>query len=98
MTDGDRSQSAGRPPGASRPAGGHRQPGLLPSQRRVLAQIAAGQRARQQRVLLALLAVASSLVLAVSGGAWALTSYITAHVHRLNAGTAGTPTSGPPPI
>jgi LCP family protein required for cell wall assembly len=95
MTDGDRSQPAVRPPGSSRPADGQRRPGLLPSQQRVLAQIAAGQRARQQRVLLGLLAVASSLVLAVSGGAWALTSYITAHVHRLNAGTSGTPTSGP---
>src|SRR3984957_985121 len=37
----------------------------------------------------------SSVVLVVSGGAWMLTSYVTSHVHRLNAGTSGTPSSGP---
>jgi LCP family protein required for cell wall assembly len=66
-----------------------------PDQRRLLAQIAAGRKARQQRAMLALLAAMSSVVLVVSGGAWMLTSYITSHVHRLNAGTSGTPASGP---
>jgi LCP family protein required for cell wall assembly len=34
-------------------------------------------------------------VLLASGGAWVLTSYVSGHVHRLNAGTPGTPSSGP---
>ena len=37
----------------------------------------------------------SALVLATSGGAWALTSYVTGHLGRLSAGTSGTPSSGP---
>jgi LCP family protein required for cell wall assembly len=67
----------------------------MAAQQRLMAQIAAGRRARQQRALLALLAAMSSVVLVVSGGAWMLTSYVTSHVHRLNAGTSGTPSSGP---
>jgi LCP family protein required for cell wall assembly len=58
-------------------------------------QIAIGRRARQQRALLAVLGVASVVVLLVSGGAWAVTSYVTGHLNRINAGTAGTPASGP---
>jgi len=37
----------------------------------------------------------SALVMLASGGAWALTSYINGHLGRLNAGTGGTPSSGP---
>ena len=37
----------------------------------------------------------SALVLVVSGGAWALTGYVNGNVGRVNAGTAGTPPSGP---
>jgi LCP family protein required for cell wall assembly len=100
MTDGDDSPAPDRDqpvsaPDQSRPAGGHRGFTPLPAQQRLMAQIAAGRKARQQRALLALLAAMSSLVLVVSGGAWMLTSYVTSHVHRLNAGTSGTPTSGP---
>jgi LCP family protein required for cell wall assembly len=101
MTDGDHSPGSrhdpGRPvpsPGQRRP-GGHRVPAPMAAQRRLMAQIAAGRRARQQRTLLAILAAMSSLVLVTSGGAWMLTSYVTSHVHRLNAGTSGTPSSGP---
>ncbi|HUZ25137.1 MAG TPA: LCP family protein [Streptosporangiaceae bacterium] len=60
-----------------------------------MAQIAAGRKARQQRTLLAILGGMSALVLFVSGGAWALTSYVTGHVGRISAGTSGTPSSGP---
>ena len=39
--------------------------------------------------------VLSVLVLLVSGSAWGLTSYINGHLGRINAGTSGTPSSGP---
>jgi LCP family protein required for cell wall assembly len=60
-----------------------------------MAQIAAGRKARQQRAALAILGAMSALVLVASGGAWVLTSYVTSHVGRINAGTSGTPSSGP---
>ena len=37
----------------------------------------------------------SALVLALSGGAWALTGYVNGNVGRVDAGTAGTPPGGP---
>jgi LCP family protein required for cell wall assembly len=37
----------------------------------------------------------SALVLLVAGSAWGLTSYINSHLGRVNAGTTGTPSSGP---
>lgn len=58
-------------------------------------QIAAGRKARQQRALLTILGGLSALVLVASGGAFVLTSYVTGHLGRLNAGTSGTPSSGP---
>ena len=58
-------------------------------------QIAASHKARQQRALLTILGGLSALVLCVSGGAWALTGYVTGHVGRLSVGTSGTPSSGP---
>jgi LCP family protein required for cell wall assembly len=82
MTDGDH-------PGA------RRRTGPLPAQQRLIRQIAAGRKARQQRTLLTIFGALSALVLAASGGAWMLTSYVTDHIHRLNAGTSGTPSSGP---
>jgi LCP family protein required for cell wall assembly len=39
--------------------------------------------------------VLSALVLLVAGSAWGLTSYINGHLGRVNAGTSGTPSSGP---
>ncbi len=39
--------------------------------------------------------VLSALVLLVAGSAWGLTSYINGHLGRVNAGTSGTPASGP---
>ena len=60
-----------------------------------MARISAGRRARQRRALLVAAGLLSALVMLVSGGAWALTSYINDHLGRVNAGTAGTPSSGP---
>jgi LCP family protein required for cell wall assembly len=60
-----------------------------------MARISAGRKARQRRALLMAAGAMSALVMFTSGGAWALTSYINGHLGRLNAGTAGTPSSGP---
>ena len=45
--------------------------------------------------MLTVAAVVSALVLATSGGAWAVTTYVTGHLDRLSVGTSGTPESGP---
>jgi LCP family protein required for cell wall assembly len=107
MTDGDHSPGAehrsgepGHPPalrGAPRGVqpGGRRRTGPLPAQQRLMLQIAAGRKARQQRAMLTFFGAISALVLVASGCAWMLTTYVTSHVHRLNAGTSGTPSSGP---
>ncbi len=60
-----------------------------------MARISAGRRARQRRALLVAAGLLSALVMLASGSAWALTSYINDHLGRLNAGTTGTPSSGP---
>jgi LCP family protein required for cell wall assembly len=60
-----------------------------------MARISASRRARQRRALLMASGVLSALVLLVAGSAWGLTSYINGHLGRLNAGTSGTPASGP---
>jgi LCP family protein required for cell wall assembly len=61
----------------------------------LMARISAGRRARQRRTLLVATAALSALVMLVSGSAWALTSYVNAHLGRVNAGVSGTPSSGP---
>jgi LCP family protein required for cell wall assembly len=60
-----------------------------------MTRIAAGRKARQQRVMLLALSAMSALVLLVAGASWALTSYVSGNLGRLDAGTAGTPSSGP---
>jgi LCP family protein required for cell wall assembly len=60
-----------------------------------MARISAGRKARQQRVLAVACGAISVAVLLIAGSAWALTSYISGHVGRVDAGTAGTPSSGP---
>jgi LCP family protein required for cell wall assembly len=60
-----------------------------------MARITAGRRARQQRALAIACGAISVVVLLIAGSSWALTSYINGHVGRVNAGTAGTPSSGP---
>ena len=60
-----------------------------------MARIAAGRRARQRRVALVLCGAVSAVVVLFAGSAWAFTSYINDNIGRVNAGTAGTPSSGP---
>ena len=56
---------------------------------------ASGRKARRQRLQILVLGVASILTLLVSSGAWAVTSYVSGSLGRVDAGTAGTPDSGP---
>jgi len=60
-----------------------------------MARISAGRRARQRRALLMASGALSALVMLAAGSAWALTSYVNGHLTRVNAGTTGTPSSGP---
>jgi LCP family protein required for cell wall assembly len=60
-----------------------------------MTRISAGRRARRHRSLLVATGALSALVMLVSGSAWALTGYVNAHLGRVNAGTTGTPSSGP---
>jgi LCP family protein required for cell wall assembly len=90
--------SAGPRPEAvsrSRHTGTRRRPAPAAAQQQLMARISAGRKARQRRALLMAAGAMSALVMLTSGGAWALTSYINGHLGRLNAGTAGTPSSGP---
>ena len=86
-----------RPPGGgqSRHSGTRRRPAPAPAQQQLMARISAGRRARRRRALLVAAGLMSALVMLASGSAWALTSYINDHLGRLNAGTTGTPSSGP---
>jgi len=61
----------------------------------MMARISTGRRARRRRSLLVAAGALSALVMLVSGGSWALTGYVNAHLGRVNAGTTGTPSSGP---
>lgn len=54
-----------------------------------------GRKARRQRFQVMVLGLASVLTLLVSTGAWAVTSYVSGSLGRVNAGTSGTPDSGP---
>jgi LCP family protein required for cell wall assembly len=65
------------------------------AQRQLVSQIAAGRKARQQRALMVAFSAMSALVLLVAGSAWVLTSYVSGSLGRLDAGTVGTPSSGP---
>jgi LCP family protein required for cell wall assembly len=78
-----------------RRGGTRRRPGPTPAQRQLMARISAGRRARQRRALLAACSALSALVLLAAGSAWTVTSYLNGHLGRINAGTAGTPSSGP---
>src|SRR5450755_3080595 len=82
-------------PGGARHSGTRRRNSTPLAQRELMARITAGRRARQQRALAIACGAISVAVLLVAGGGWALTSYINGHVGRVNAGTAGTPSSGP---
>ncbi len=65
------------------------------AQARLAARVVASRGARRKRALLTVCGVMSALILAVSGGAWAVTSYINDTIRRVNAGTADSASSGP---
>jgi LCP family protein required for cell wall assembly len=60
-----------------------------------MARISAGRKARQRRALLMVSTAMSTLILLAAGSAWALSSYVNDSFNRINAGTGGTPSSGP---
>jgi LCP family protein required for cell wall assembly len=72
-----------------------RRPDHVAARLRLERQIAASRTARRQRFALAIIGTMSVLTLLISGSAWVLTSYIASRIARINAGTSGTPTSGP---
>ncbi len=74
---------------------GGRRPDPRMAGQRLARQIAASRRARRQRVVLAVVGAMSAITLLVSGSAWVLTSYVSGRLGRVNAGTSGTPSSGP---
>jgi LCP family protein required for cell wall assembly len=93
-----RAGQAGRPalPGdAARARSGTRGPDPRVAQQRLARQIALSRKARRQRITLALVGAMSAITLLVSGSAWVLTGYVSSLITRINAGTSGTPTSGP---
>jgi LCP family protein required for cell wall assembly len=73
-----------RPDGGSAPAGQH-----------LLAHISATRSARLRRSLALLTSALSVLVLLTAGTGWLLAGYVSSHLARVNAGTTGTPDSGP---
>jgi LCP family protein required for cell wall assembly len=67
----------------------------LAAQRRFQQHITINRMARRQRLLLTIVGAMSVITLLVSGSAWLLTGYVSAGLARLEAGTSGTPASGP---
>jgi LCP family protein required for cell wall assembly len=65
------------------------------ARRRFMRQVATSQRARRQRFLLITIGAVSVITLLVSCSAWMVTTYLSAALGRLDAGTSGTPVSGP---
>ena len=88
-------QTPGGPPRAPLPPRGRRRAGPSTAQQRLMTRIAAGRKARQRRLMLTVSGALSAVVLFVAGTAWGFTSYINDTIGRVNAGTAGTPASGP---
>ena len=62
---------------------------------RLMRQIALARKARRRRMVLIVTGLMSALTLLTSGSAWVLTSYVSSSLGRINAGTSGTPSSGP---
>jgi LCP family protein required for cell wall assembly len=75
--------------------GGARRPDPNAAGRRLARQIAASRSARRQRIVLAVVGAMSAITLLISGGAWVVTSYVNSRLGRVDAGTSGTPSSGP---
>jgi LCP family protein required for cell wall assembly len=88
--------AAARAPGDSwRDRGSARRADPAAAGRRLAQQIAASRSARRQRIVLAVVGAMSAITLLLSGGAWVVTSYISSRLGRVDAGTSGTPSSGP---
>jgi LCP family protein required for cell wall assembly len=79
----------------ARARGDSRGPDPRVAGQRLARQIAASRSARRQRITLAIVGAMSAITLLVSGSAWMLTGYVSSLITRINAGTSGTPTSGP---
>ena len=60
-----------------------------------MARITATRKARRQRAIMMACGAMSLVVLLAAGGTWAVTSLISSSVSRVNAGTGGTPPTGP---
>jgi len=70
-------------------------PNYSAAQRRFLEHVTNNRIARRQRLLLTALGAMSVVTLLVSGIAWMATGYLSSSLRRLDAGTSGTPVSGP---
>jgi LCP family protein required for cell wall assembly len=80
---------------AGQPAAKPTPPDYHAARRRFMQQVATGQRARRHRLVLIVIGAVSVATLLVSCGAWVVTTYVSAGLSRLDAGTSGTPASGP---
>jgi LCP family protein required for cell wall assembly len=87
--------AAQRAGGRVKHTGARRRTGPAPAQQQLMARISATRKARQQRAVLVFCGALSALVLLASGSAWAVTSWVSGNVGRVDAGTGGTPGSGP---
>jgi LCP family protein required for cell wall assembly len=90
-----RPNRAAQPGEAARARAGSRGPDPRVAGQRLARQIALSRSARRQRVTLAIVGAMSAITLLVSGSAWVLTGYVSSLITRIDAGTSGTPTSGP---
>jgi LCP family protein required for cell wall assembly len=72
-----------------------RRPDPGAARQRLTRPIGTSRKARRQRLVLAVVGTMSVITLLVSGSAWVLTSYVSSSLGRVNAGTSGTPSSGP---
>jgi LCP family protein required for cell wall assembly len=79
----------------TRPPGARRRPAPALAQQQLMARISAGRKARQRRALLLVSSALSAVVLLAAASAWAVTGYVNNSLSRINAGTGGTPSSGP---
>jgi LCP family protein required for cell wall assembly len=66
-----------------------------PAGPRQVPRLTATRKARRNRLRLLVLTITSALTLVAATGAWALTSYVSGSLGRVDAGTTGTPSSGP---
>jgi LCP family protein required for cell wall assembly len=92
---GGKSAQAGKPGKAAKPPGPPAPLNYHAARRRFMTQVATGQRARRQRFVLMTLGTLSAITLLVACSAWLVTTYISTGLARLDAGTSGTPSSGP---